>query len=59
MCDMPRGAELSELWTCILRAIVRAEYFRNSMLQEHFFEQQDNFDSVALARWKMSDEDHF
>ena len=27
------------------------------MLWEHFFEQWDNFDSVALARWKMSDED--
>ena len=58
MCDTPRGAELSELCTCILRAIVGAEYLGNSMLQEHFFEQQDNFDSFALARWKMSDEDH-
>ena len=39
MCDTPRGAELGELYTLILRAIVRVEYFRNSMLQEHLFEQ--------------------
>ena len=39
VCDIPRGAELSELCTHILRAIVRAEYFGNSMLQEHLFEQ--------------------
>ena len=58
MCDTPRGAELGKLCTRILRAIVRAEYFGNSMLWQHLFEQWDNFDSVALARWKMSDEDH-
>ena len=58
MCDTPRGAELGKLCTHILRAIVRAKYFENSMLREHFFEQRDNFDSVALTRWKMSDEDH-
>ena len=39
MCDTPRGAELSELWTCILRAIVGVEYFGKSVLQEHLFEQ--------------------
>ena len=58
MCDTPRGAELSELCTCILWAIVRVESFRNSMLWEHLFEQWDDFDSVALARWEASDEDH-
>ena len=58
MCDTPRGAELRELCTHILRVVVRVEYFGNSMLWEHFFEQQDNFDSVALARWKTLDEDH-
>ena len=58
LCDSPRGVELSELCTHILRAIVRAKYFGNSVLWEHFFEQQDNFDSVALAGWKMSDGDH-
>ena len=51
-------AELSELCTHILRAIVGVEYFRNSMLQEHLFEQWGNFDSVALARWKTLDKDH-
>ena len=58
ICDTPRGSELSELCTCILRAIVGVEYLGNSMLWEHFFEQWHNFDSVALAGWKMSDEDH-
>ena len=28
MCDTPRGAELGELCTHILRAIVEVEYFR-------------------------------
>ena len=58
VCDTPRGTELSELCTHILRAMVRVEYFGNSMLQKCFFEQRDNFDSVALAGWKMLDEDH-
>ena len=58
ICDTPRGAKLSELCTHILRALVRAEYFGNSVLWEHLCEQWENFDSVALARWKMSDEDH-
>ena len=56
--DTPRGAELSELCTCILRAIVRAEYFGNSMLCEHLFEQWYDFDSISLARWEASDKDH-
>ena len=58
MCDTSRGAELSELCTHILRAIVGVEYFRNSMLWEHLFEQWDDFDSIALARWKMLGKDH-
>ena len=58
MCDTPRGLELHELCTHIWRVVVRVEDFWNSMLQEHFFEQQENFDIVALARWKMSDKDH-
>ena len=58
MCDTLRGTEHSELCTCILRAIVGAEYFGNSMLCKHLFEQCDNFDSVALSRWKTLDEDH-
>ena len=58
MCDTPRGAELGELCTHILRVIVGVEYFRNSVLQEHLFEQRDNFNSVALARWNVLDEDH-
>ena len=39
MSDTPRGVELSELCTCILRAIIGVESFGNSMLQEHLFEQ--------------------
>ena len=39
MCDTQRGAEFSELCTHILRVVVGAEYFGNSMLQEHLFEQ--------------------
>ena len=32
MCDTPRGVELSGLYTHILRAVVRAEYFGDSVL---------------------------
>ena len=58
MSNAPRGAELSELGSHILRTIVRVKDFQDFMLWEHFLEQLDNFDSVALARWKISDEDH-
>ena len=58
MGDTPRGAELSELCTHILGTIVRVKDFWDSVLWEHFLEEWDNFDSVALAGWEMSDEDH-
>ena len=58
MGDTPRGAEISKLCTSVLRTIVRVNDFWDSMLWEHFFEQWDNFGSIALARWKASDEDH-
>ena len=56
--DTPRDAELSKLGTSILRIIVRAKDFWDSVLWEHFLEQWDNFGGVALARWETSDEDH-
>ena len=59
MCDTPRGANSVN---CALTywglAAVGAKYFGNSMLQKHLFEHWDNFDSVALARWEVLDEDH-
>ena len=58
MGDTPRDAELSKLGTSILRIIVRAKDFWDSVLWEHFLEQWDNFGGVALARWETSDEDH-
>ena len=56
--DTPGIAEISEHGTDILRTIVRAKDFWDSVLWEHFLEQQDDFDGVALARWKISDKDH-
>ena len=58
MADTPRSSEISELGTCIFQTIVRAKDFWDSVLWKHFLEQQDDFDGVALARWKMLDEDH-
>ena len=54
----PRGAKLSDLGTSLLMTIVRVKDLWDSVLQEHFLEQQDDFVGVALARWKMSDENY-
>ena len=58
MGNTQRGAELSKLDTHILRTIVRAKDFWDSMLWEHFLEEQDDFGGVVLARSKASGEDH-
>ena len=58
MGDTPRGEEISKQGTSVLRTIVRAKDFRDSVLWEHFCGQQDDFGGVALAWWEASDEDH-
>ena len=58
MCYAPRYTEVSKLGTCILWAIVRAKDFRDAMLCKHLFQQQDNLVGIALARWKMLNEDY-
>ena len=58
MDDTPRGPDIRELGTSVLRTIVRAKHFWDSMLWGHFLEQQDDFGGFALARWKMLDEDY-
>ena len=58
MGDTQRTAEISKLGTQVLRTIVRLKDFQDSMLWEHFLEQWDDFDGVALARWKTLDKDH-
>ena len=58
MCYAQRYTEVGKLGTCILWAIVRAKDFGDAMLCKHLFQQQDNLVGIALAGWKMLNENH-